>query len=169
MLGCEVTCWCTAREKDLAVNRQRGPARHPGDIGTGQQDTSQCAQLGLQQAVRVGEVHRFEGVAADQLGQTIGLMRRSPDLGTHLVQGYPDATLRERPRRLRAGKTSADDGGVHASATSSGSATTTRWPHLRQVRLSPSALLIFFSMPSHPQAGQVSGTGRFQVEKSQAG
>ncbi len=89
--------------------------------------------------------------------------------GTHLVEGYPDASLRQRPGRLRAGKASADDGGVHARATSSGSATTIRWPHLRQVRLSPSALLIFFSMPSQPQAGQVSGTGRFQVEKSHAG
>ena len=117
----------------------------------------------------IAQFHGFEGVAADQFGQTIGLMRRGPDRGAHLVQGYPDAPLGERPRRFRAGKTSADDGGVHASVTSSGSATTIRWPHLRQVRLSPSALLIFFSIPRKPHTGQVSGTGRFQVEKSHAG
>ena len=69
----------------------------------------------------------------------------------------------------RAGETAADDGGVHASATSSGSARITLWEHLRQTRVSPSALLIFFSMPTQPHSGQVSGTGLFQVEKSQAG
>ena len=81
--------------------------------------------------------------------------------------------LRERPGRLRAGETAADhggaDGGAHASATSSGSASTTLLPHFMQVRVSPSALLIFFSIPTQPHSGQVSGTGLFQVEKSHAG
>ena len=117
----------------------------------------------------VGEVDRFEGVAADQLGQPVGVMGRRLHRRPHLVQGHPDAALRERPGRLRAGETAADDGGVHASATSSGSARTSLWPHLRQVRVSPSALLTFFSMPTQPHSGQVSGTGLFQVEKSQAG
>ncbi len=119
--------------------------------------------------MRVGELYGFEGVAADELAQSVGAMGCGWNHRPHLVQRHPNAALRERPGSLRAGETSADDGGVHARATSSGSATISLWPHLRQVRLSPSTLLIFFSIPTQPQLGQVSGTGRFQVEKSHAG
>ena len=153
----------------LPIDGQRGASGDARSIGAGEQNAPQGAQLGLEQPVGVGELHRFEGVAADELGEPIGLVSGSLRLRAHLAERDPDPALGQRPRCLRAGETSADDRGVHARATSPGSATTMRWPHLRQVRLSPSALLIFFSIPSQPQLGQVSGTGRFQVEKSHAG
>ena len=153
----------------VAVDGQRRAAGYARQVGARQQEAAKRPQLGLEQAVRVGEIDGLEGVAADELTEPIGAMRRCRHRRTHFVQRYLNAALRQRPGSLRAGETAADDGGVHASAASSGSATTTLWPHLRQVRLSPSVLFTFFSMPTHPQLGQVSGTGRFQVEKSHAG
>ena len=155
--------------EELAIDGERTTGRNPGHIRAGEQQASQRTQLRLKQAVCVGELDRFEGVTADQLCKTIGLVRGGLDEGPHLVERDGHAPFRQSPGGFRAGETAADDGGVHARATSSGSATTRRCPHLRQVRLSPSALLIFFSMPSQPQLGHVSGTGRFQVEKSHAG
>ena len=159
--------------EDLAVHGQRRAAGHARRVGAREQQAPQRAQLRLEQAVRVGEIDRLEGVAADELGQPVGVMGRRPHRRPHLVQRHAHAALRERPGRLRAGETAADNGGddgdVHASATSSGSASTILLPHFMQVRVSPSALLIFFSMPTQPHSGQVSGTGLFQVEKSHAG
>ena len=40
---------------------------------------------------------------------------------------------------------------------------------LLAIRLLSMVLLTFFSIPTHPHSAQVSGTGLFQVEKSQAG
>src|SRR6185312_8541491 len=133
-------------------------------ICDGKEDTAQRSKLSLEQAVGVGEVNRFEGVAADDLCQTIGLVGGGPGAGPHFIQEYLEPSFGERPGRLRAGEASADHGDVcpgsdrHPRATSSGSATTSWWPHLRHFRVSPSALLIFFSMPNQPQEGQVSGT-----------
>src|SRR5215213_7056655 len=123
----------------------------------------------------VGEVNRFEGITADNLGQAIGLMGGGAGDGEHFAEGYLEPSFSERPGRLRAGEASADHGDVCPGsdgpprATSSGSATTGWWPQLRHFRVSPPALLISFSIPSQPQEGQVSGTGRFQVEKSHSG
>ena len=51
---------------------------------------------------------RFECVAADELGEAIGLMgRRHPD-GAHLVQRHADAALSERPGGFAAGEAAAD-------------------------------------------------------------
>ena len=113
---------CTAWEKS---SRSTASAVPPGTRAASAHGSSRLPerpQLGLEQPVRVGELDRFEGVAADELGQPVGVVRRRLHRRPHLVQRHPDAALRERPGRLRAGETAADDGGVHASATSSGSA-----------------------------------------------
>lgn len=117
-------------------------------------------------------------------------MRRGANHRAHLVQSYVDTALGERPRSLTTGQSPTHHdhfgssgcvrGSVaggrsrkplhrHVAVASSASSTTILCPHLRQVRVSPSALLTFFSIPTHLQLGQVSATGRFQVEKSQAG
>ena len=102
--------------EDLAVHRQRRAARHARHVGAREQHAAERAQLGLEQAVGVGEVDGFEGVAADQLGQPVGVVGRRLDRRPHLVQGHPDAALRERPGRLRAGETAADDGAAFTPA-----------------------------------------------------
>ncbi len=157
-----------AREH-LAVHRQRGAGGHPRLIRDGEQERAEPAQLVLEQAVRVAEVGGLEGVAADELGQAAGLVGRRGHRRAHLVELDVDPPLGEGPRGFRAREPPADDGDGHVAATSSASITTTRCWHLRQVRVSPSALETFFSMPTKPQLGQVSTTGRFQVEKSHAG
>ena len=157
-----------ARE-DLAIHGERRAARHTRLVGARQQETAEGTQLGLEQAVRVTGVRRFERVAADELGEPVGLVRGRPHQRTHLVQRDLDAALRERPGGLRAGETAADYRSLHASAASSGSVTMMRLPHFMQVRVSPSARVFFCSMPTHPHSGHVSATGLFQVEKSQAG
>jgi hypothetical protein len=43
--------------EDIAIDRQRCATGHPGRVGTGKKDAPQGAQLGLEQAVRVGEIH----------------------------------------------------------------------------------------------------------------
>jgi len=55
--------------EDLAVHRQRRPARHARKIGAREQHAAERSELGLEQAVRVGDLGGLEGVAADQLGQ----------------------------------------------------------------------------------------------------
>jgi len=54
-------------------------------IRDGKEDASQCSKLGLEQAVGVGEVNRFEGVAADDLCQTIGLVGGGPGAWPHFI------------------------------------------------------------------------------------
>ena len=157
--------------EELAVHGQRGAARHPGCIGARQEDAPEPAKLGLEQAVSVGGVDRFEGVAADQLADPVGAMRRSPHDRTHLDQRNLHPPLGQRPGCLAAGQPAADyrSGGAHVRAASSGSVTSSRCPHLRQVRVLPSVLLVFSSIPTQPQEGHSSGTGLFQVEKSHCG
>src|SRR3989442_28020 len=45
-----------------------------------------------------------------------------------------------------------------------GSSTVTSCPHLRHLRETPLVLVCFSSIPTNPQLGQATGTGRFHVE-----
>ena len=61
--------------------------------------------------MRVGGLDRLEGVAADQLGEAIGLVRGRHADGPHFVQGDADAALGQRPGGLAAGEAAPYDSG----------------------------------------------------------
>ena len=67
---------------------------------------------------------RFEGVAADQLGEAVGLMRRRYPHGAHLVEGHTQPSLGKRPGGLAAGETAADDVYVVTSSASGAASST---------------------------------------------
>src|SRR6266513_1830822 len=164
-----------ARCEDHAIDRERTAARNARLIGGLQYDTPELPHLGFEQTVRVCGFNRFERVAADQLGESIGLMRRRHPNRPHLVQGDADASFRERPGRLTAGEAATHDVNGHDmscpyyDATSSGSgalsSTTIVCPHLRHLRVvSPVVLDLISSIPTKPQLGHGTTTGLFQVE-----
>ncbi len=95
-----------ARER-FAIDHQRAPARHPGLIGTFEEQAAQHSQLGFEQAVRGGELDRFERIGAHQLGKPSGLVRRGHDPGTHLDQGDLDPAFGQGPGRFAASQASA--------------------------------------------------------------
>ena len=153
------------REHD-AVHRERRPARHPRLIGGVQHQARQPPHLGLEQAVGVAELDRFEGVGADELGEAVSLVRGRHADRAHLVQRDRDAPLGERPGGLAPGEPATDDDGPQVATDSAGAASSTisSCPHFRHLRDTPFALVCFSSMPRKPQLGQATGTGRFHVE-----
>ena len=50
----------------------------------------------------------FQRIAADQFGETVGLMRVRGAHGAHFVKCYVDAALGELPCRFRAGEAASD-------------------------------------------------------------
>ena len=117
--------------------------------------------------MRVQGIRRFECVAADQLGESIGLMRRRHPDGPHLVQRDAYTSFGERPGSLAPGETATHD--MYYGATSSGSgavsSTIIVCPHLRHLRVvSPVVFDFSSSMPTKPQLGHGTATGLFQVE-----
>ncbi len=117
---------------------------------------------------------RFEGVAADQLGETLGLMRRRHFDRTHLVQRYTYSPLGEGPGGFTARETATYDMYgrsmlrpyvVTSSASGADSSTTIVCAHFRHLRVvSPVVLDLISSMPTNPQLGHGTRTGLFQVE-----
>src|SRR5665647_3436614 len=104
----------------------------------------------------------------------------------HFVQNDAVSALRELPRGLRAGETTADHlhnalihsragVGSHTAKASmaSGSAGCSAGSHsfaqLMQRRYSPRVLFDFISAPTYPHSGQTSGTGLSHTTKSHAG
>ena len=99
MLGCAVDP--LVHRFGRRRSRSTASAVPPGTRASsahGEQDAAQRAQLGLEQAVRVGEVDRFEGVAADELGQPIGLVRGGPDAPAASRTGSPGRRAPRAPR-----------------------------------------------------------------------
>jgi len=56
--------------------------------------------VSMKEAVRVQGLDGFEGVAADELSEGLGLVCRSHPDGAHLVQGDAYTALGERPGGL---------------------------------------------------------------------
>ena len=158
-----------------AVHGERGAARHARGVRRLEHQAPEAPHLGLEQAVRAGELHRLEGIAADELGEAIGLMRRRHADRAHLAQRDRDAALGQRPGGLAAGEPASDDHGRQVATCSAGAAssTITSCPHFRHFRVTPVtpaapvapvALDCFSSIPTKPQLGQAIATGRFHTE-----
>jgi hypothetical protein len=95
--------------KAVAVHRQRAAGRHLVGIGGAHDQRIQTAHFGVKQADRVGRgVVGPERVGTDQLGQSLGAVCGGGALRPHLVEHGRHATLRDLPRRLRAGEAAAD-------------------------------------------------------------
>ena len=89
-----------AREHD-AIHRERRAAGHARLIRRPQNERAERAHLGLEQPVRVGGVGALEGVAAHELRERLGLVRRGLHDGTHLVHHHIVPALGQLPRGLR--------------------------------------------------------------------
>ena len=162
------------RRKHDAIDGERAAAGNARLVCRLQHDAPKLAHLGLEQAVRVRRFYRFEGVATDQLGEAIGLMRRRHADRAHLVEVHADPALGQRPGGFTTREPAADDGHgrtllrpyeTTSSASGADSSTRISWPHLRHLRVvSPVVLDLISSIPTKPQLGQGTATGLFQVE-----
>ena len=161
------------REHD-AIDGQRAAAGNPRRVRRLEHDAAELPHLGLEQAVRVRRFDRFEGVAADQLGEAFGLMGRRHADRPHLVQRYTYAPLGEGPGGFTAREAAPDHMYGHdmpcpyvvtSSVSGADSSTTIVCAHLRHLRVvSPVVLDLISSMPTNPQLGHGTRTGLFQVE-----
>src|SRR5207237_9120900 len=93
--------------------------------------------------------------------------------GGHLLCPHVLHPALQPPHRQRPGGLAARQSPTHHHcppaqlATDSagvGSSTVTSCPHLRHLRETPLVLVCFSSIPTNPQLGQATGTGRFHVE-----
>ncbi len=152
-----------------AIHGERGAARHARGVRRLEHQAPEPPHLGLEQAVRAGELHRLEGIAADELGEAISLMRRRHADRAHLAERDRHAALGQRPGGLAARQPAPHDRRRQAADVSPGppSATVTSCPHFRHFRVTPVtpvALDCFSSIPTKPQLGQAIATGRFHTE-----
>jgi len=92
------------------VHGEGGAARHARGVRRREHDAPEPPHLGLEQAVRVRQFDRFEGVAADELGQPVGLVRGRGAVGPHLVERDGNAALGQRPGGLAPREPAADHG-----------------------------------------------------------
>ena len=98
----------------------------------------------------------------DALGRSIKNFRRA-QAGVDEIEVSPTESLPE-------GEPATDDGRLHAEVVSTVSPSTVNsCSHLRHLRYSPLAFVTRRSAPTVPHSGHVSGTGRYQVEKSHSG
>ena len=135
--------------EDGAVHGEHRAARHPRLVRHAEQQAAEQPQLGLEEAVRVGRFDGLEGVAADQLGEQVGLVGRRGAPGAHLHQRDTHAAFGERPGGFATGEAAADHGGGQPCAVDgAGSSTGTSTPHFRHLRKAPLALDCFVSAPT---------------------
>src|SRR5258705_1646994 len=97
-----------ALRKRHTIDRECAPTRNPRVVRGLQHNAAKLPHLGFEQAVRVRRFDRFEGVAADELGEALSLMRRRHLDLAQLVQHYTDATLGEGPGGFAAREAAAD-------------------------------------------------------------
>src|SRR5205085_7508013 len=156
-----------ALRKNHAIDSERAATGNARFISRIQHDAAEQPHLGFQQSVRVQGIRRFERVTADQLGESIGLMRRRHPDGPHLVQPDAYTSFGERPGSLASGETTTHDRYYGATSSGSGAVSSTIivCPHLRHLRVvSPVVFDFSSSMPTKLQLGHGTATGLFQVE-----
>src|SRR6185437_13658471 len=108
--------------------------------------------LGLEHAVRVGELGTLERVGADQLRQAVGTVGRRATRGTHLVDRHRDTAGCQVPGGLRARQAPTHD--LDAIGTHGGKYTPWRPPHrvIFSFRRAAPLLPVRGSMVSLPQS-----------------
>ena len=164
----------------ITVHGQRRARLHPGPIGRPKDNRTEHTELGLQQAVRVGQLRALECVGTDEFREAAGRVRGSAAHGAHLVEHNIDLSFSELPRGFGTREAATHyvnrvmpvqcrtKAGVAAMSACS-SATSHSSPHLRHLRYDPRVLFDFASTPTLPQSGQVSASGLSQHTKSHLG
>src|SRR5688500_15275883 len=95
--------------EQVAVHGQRRAAGHPRLIRRLEHDGAQQAHLRLEEAVRVVRLRALEGVRANELRETIRLVRRRAAYGATLVEDHLVTACRELDGGLRSGQSSTHD------------------------------------------------------------
>src|SRR5439155_21557129 len=93
----------------VAVHREGVPGRDRRRPGAADHQGVEELHFALQEADRVSRVVRAEGVGADELGASLGLVRGGPDLRPHFEEAHPVAAPGELPGALGARQPRADD------------------------------------------------------------
>ena len=105
-----------ALREEVAVDRKRATGRNGGFARARHDQRIQPSQFFFEQADRILESGAAQRIAAHELGEPIGLMRRSANVRAHLVQLDLETALRRLPRGLapREARTDhAQDGNRH--------------------------------------------------------
>jgi len=95
--------------KNLAIHGERLASRHASGGGRSKQERSEPSKFLLEEPGRAGNLFAFQRVAANQLGEPIGLVSGGGAGRPHLVQFDSEAGLRDLPGSLRSRQTAADD------------------------------------------------------------
>ncbi len=93
-----------------AIDGERGAGRHARQIGRPHDERAEPAHLLLEETDGVIEFVAAEGVAADELGETVGLVHRGRPHRPHLVEDDRHIERRRLPGGFAPGQAAADDG-----------------------------------------------------------
>ena len=109
MRGCAVHGVGDGLRKRMAIDGQRGARRHARRIGRAHDDRAEPAHLFFDQPDGVIDLVGAERIAADELGQSVGLMHGGRPHRPHLVNGDVGAELGRLPGRLATREPAAND------------------------------------------------------------
>jgi len=104
----------------LAIDGQGRACRHPAFVRDSHHERAETAHLFFQQANRVIEFVAAKRVAADQFGESIGLVDGGRADRPHFVKRHGHTARRSLPGCFRSGEPAADDGD-HATVSASSS------------------------------------------------
>jgi hypothetical protein len=93
----------------LAIDGQRRARGDSRAVSGAHHDRAEAAHLLLQEADGVIEFVTAEGIAADQLRESVGLVDRRPAHRPHFVERHRYAERRSLPCRFAPGQAAADD------------------------------------------------------------
>ena len=108
--------------KTLAVHGERGAGRHAAGLGGAHDERAEPPHFFFQKADRVVQFVAAEGVAADELRETVGLVNGGRPHGPHFVQPDRHAPRGCLPGGFGSGQPAADDGDHFCYAADSGTA-----------------------------------------------
>jgi hypothetical protein len=97
------------RREDIAIHREGLTAGYARDGGGAKSQRIQTPQFFFKKPGRGRMLIAFQGITANELGQTIGLMRVRRSHGPHLVKHNIDAPFRKLPRGFCTSQTAACD------------------------------------------------------------
>jgi hypothetical protein len=92
------------RRKYIAIHRERLTTRHAGDGSGAQQQRVQTPEFFFEKPRCGWMLIALERIAADQLGQAIGLVCVGGSDRAHFVQNHIDPALRQLPRGFGTGQ-----------------------------------------------------------------
>ena len=132
MRGCDCTASVTVCGKHVTIDGERGAGGHARRVGRAHHDRAEPPHLFLDQADGVVDLVGAERIAADELGEAVGLVHGRRAHRAHLVDRHVHAKFRRLPGGFAAGEAAADDVN-HSVQVTSGRATSQRGADLAPV------------------------------------